>query len=107
MTDTPKLPPNYLNLAIEDFIEVITARIASIIDESDPREIKAELELLEKLIKLARSLFDEPLQPKPTVESAALALMKQRRERDELYAELEARLAKINAGFEGEFEEIG
>ena len=33
-------------------------------------------------------------------------MMKERRERDALFAELEARLAKINAGFEGEFEEF-
>lgn len=105
MTTTPKLPANYLNLAIDDFIETLVFRIADVIDDCEARDLKAYLEPLEKLLKIARSLIEEPLPPKPTMESVAQQMLNQRRERDELYAELEARLAKIREGFEGEFEE--
>ena len=104
--ETDELPANYINVAIDDFIETSTTRIAAIIADGEAREIKAEVDLLEKLLKIAKGLIEEPLPPKPTPESAALLMMKERRERDELFAELEARLAKINAGFEGEFEEF-
>ncbi|KAF0117121.1 MAG: hypothetical protein FD163_445 [Hyphomonadaceae bacterium] len=64
--ETDELPANYINVAIDDFIETSTARIAAIIAVGEAREIKTEVDLLEKLLKIAKGLIEEPLPPKPT-----------------------------------------